>query len=206
MEHHHGSLADDREDVGSSYGDSISYSSHRGNRSSIPLEAQHTLRDAFAANPYPSTREIDAISVHTNLDTEIIRIWFRSYRFSEYSDAAHTPATLHPLGPISVQSDIQFNSSWVDSQAESVADSGFFSNQSTEISSHSHINLSNYSTSSISNPVGIEPAALHVFSEQTQPGPLLNISTQINPWFPGSRVSHLENVKISHAANTISLA
>lgn len=202
MEHHHGSLADDREDVGSSCVDSITYSSHRGNRSSIPLEAQHTLRDAFAANPYPTTRDIDAISVHTNLNTKIIRTWFRSYRLSEYSDAA----PLHPLGPISVQSDIQFNSSWVDSQAESVADSGFFSNQSTETSSHSHINPSNYSASSFSDPVGTEPAALHVFSEQTQPGPLLNISTQINPWFPGSRVSHLENVKISYTANTTTLA
>jgi hypothetical protein len=171
-----GSLADDWGDLGFTYEEPPTLAE-------ISPEAQQELEDAFAANPYPSPGDIDVIAYNTNLNVETVRTW---YSLSEHSDTANATAPLHPFGPISVQSDTQFNSSWVDSRAESVADSGFFSNPSNGSSAHQRLDTSSYST--LSFPYGIDTASsLDVFPEQTQPDALLNIA-EGDPWYPGSRV------------------
>jgi hypothetical protein len=175
MAPHHGSLADDWGDFRFTYEEPPASSSHRSQLADAPLEAQQILADySFLVYPRPSPANIDVIAYNT---------W---HSLSEHSDPASATAPLHPLEPISVQSDTQFNSSWVGSRAESVADSGFFSNTSTGFSTRQRLDSSSYSAPSFPHGIGTA-SSLDVFTQQTQPDALLNIS-ESDPWYPGSRV------------------
>jgi hypothetical protein len=181
--HSDGSLAAAWVDGGSSYGEPTpyEYSSRRGHHSGIPPEAHRILEDAFTANPYPSSREISLIATRTQLKPETIRIWFsgQSYRASEHSDPTDTTAPLHPPGPVSVQSDIQYTAGWLENKADTVLESDFHSHPPLESSTNQYLGPPNYTDQTSPLDVGTD-TSINAFSK-LEPAP---------PWFPGFRVRH----------------
>ncbi|KAH7390972.1 hypothetical protein DE146DRAFT_150765 [Phaeosphaeria sp. MPI-PUGE-AT-0046c] len=125
MAHQHPSLQEDWGDLGSSHGEQTAYSSRVDSRSRNPPTAQQILGGATHLNHYPSSEDANAIATQTGLLVDTTNIWHRhlsltkfedtgAYRLSDYSEFTNTPAALSPLGPNSVQSVVQYNSSWVD--------------------------------------------------------------------------------------------
>jgi hypothetical protein len=190
----------DWEDLGSSHGEPTQHGPYIGHQSSLSLEVQRILEDALVTNPYPSPREAGLIATRTNLNLAAIRSWFQAqhakefgggdaYRLSDHSDHNHATAPLPPPGPISVQTDIQYNSGWLESRSESIADSGFFSNPPVGSNTYQLLGSSSYNAPSISLHT-VTGLSLDAFSEQVYQEPLLDIGAGADPWYPGSRVKH----------------
>jgi hypothetical protein len=177
----HGSLAADWVDGRSLYGEH-DYDSRRGHYSGIPLETQQILENAFTANPYPSPREVNLIAARTQSSPETIRVWFngQAYRLSENPDPINTATSLHPPGPVSVQSDIQYTSGWIDNQPDPVSESGFHNYPSIGSSTHPYLDPTDPAASTSPLNLATDPS-IDAFSKQLESAP---------PWFPGYRVRH----------------
>jgi hypothetical protein len=183
MAHLYGSLAADWVEGGSPYGDSTphDYRSRRGHPDSIPPEALQILERAFAENPYPSSREISLVANRTQLELDTIRIWFsgQSYRLSDRSDPTNATAPLHPPGPVSVQSDIQYTAGWLENKADHVVELGAaHGHPPVGLNAQHYLNSPNHSASTFPLDVATD-APIDAFSSQLDA-----------PWFYGSRVSH----------------
>jgi hypothetical protein len=180
MAHSQRGLAAAWEDAGSSYGNPTPYddSPRRGHQGGIPPEAQPILERAFTTNPYLSPRDISLIATRTRLEPDTIRDWFskQAYRLSDRSDPT-TTAPLPPLDPVSVQSDIQYTSGWLENKADHVVESGAHGHPPAGLNTHQYLDPANHSAST---------SLLNVATD----APIDPFSFEAAPWVPGSRVRH----------------
>jgi hypothetical protein len=197
----------DWEDLGSSHDELFQHDQYVDYQTNRSPGAQRILEDV-----YPPPREASLAAAQTNHNVATSRSWFQTqhtgefgggdaYHLSDHSDHNYATAPLPPLGPVSVQSDIQYNSGWLEGRSESIADSGFFSNPSVAPNTHQYLGSSDYSTPSISlhTATGL---SLDAFSEQVQQPPLLDIGADIAPWYPGSRVKRT-HIVVYYVANAL---
>jgi hypothetical protein len=189
MEHCSGGSLADWEGLGPSSEGAIPYNSN------IPLETQWFLVRAFASNPYPSPNDFHVYASQTSLDVGIVRNWFSSQHLANaggLSDNSDPSNATFPSGPVSAQSDLLAgNSSWIENKAESVADSGFYSQGSTGFSQGSlqQIDSSNYSASQFPLHIATDPSS-NVYSQAAEPEGVPDVAWDLRVRHAHSQLVH----------------
>ncbi|KAF1914355.1 hypothetical protein BDU57DRAFT_454537 [Ampelomyces quisqualis] len=158
--------------------------------------ARHYPEALIVTNPYLGSSDVRLIALQNtgtlkDHRSQITRDFsggdvYRYHVSEQYSDPTHSTAPQHlqPPGPISVESDLRYNSAWVDGGSTSVPDSGCFAQPTDTSSSSQYLDPPTHHTSLAPLDIAYDPS-LNAFAEHLQSGPLPYIE---RPWYPGSRV------------------
>ncbi|KAH8728366.1 hypothetical protein GQ44DRAFT_724374 [Phaeosphaeriaceae sp. PMI808] len=206
MAHPHSSLTDGWKGLGSYHaGKSVLPNARAGNRSGISPEAWQRLEDASTTNLYPVVEDIGLTAYQSRLDAEKVHYHYATsggvgsdagpHYHPEHSYPANGTRRLDRPGPVSVESDIQFNSSWLDNESEAGAEPGFFGNSSIVSSGNQHSDALNYATSDHCSYRIAKDSPFALLSDQFHSVPQLE-DLAVDPWSPWSRLEPHQRIKV----------